>query len=49
MIEPWMRAVGARYAVVRPDHYVYGTAQYADDALAMLHQLLGQLRHFGAA
>ncbi|WP_397473885.1 bifunctional 3-(3-hydroxy-phenyl)propionate/3-hydroxycinnamic acid hydroxylase [Pusillimonas sp.] len=49
VIEPWMRSLGVGYAVVRPDHYVYGTALNVDDALALLHHLAGQLRRFKPA
>lgn len=48
VIEPWMRSLGVRYAVVRPDHYVYGTALNFDDTLAMLHELASRLRRFNA-
>lgn len=47
VIEPWMRTLGVRYAVVRPDHYVYGTADNVDEAvqlLATLHERLLQFK-----
>lgn len=39
VIEPWMHALKIRYAVVRPDHYVYGTAGNLNRALQLLDTL----------
>lgn len=46
VIEPWMRSLDARYALVRPDHYVYGTARSADEAVRMLQALNASLKRF---
>lgn len=46
VIEPWMRSLGANYALVRPDHYVYGTADTMDGLWLLLRQLHERLMHF---
>jgi len=35
----WFEERGARFAVLRPDRYVFGVASEANDAEAMLHEL----------
>ena len=44
----WMRGLGARFAIVRPDHYVYATAATASEALLYLDTLTRQIAHFGS-
>ncbi len=39
LIAPWLQAQGQVAAVVRPDHYVYGTAPTHEAAQALLQQL----------
>lgn len=48
VIEPWMRALDINYAIVRPDHYVYGTTDNVQETIAMLHTLQTQLSQFNA-
>lgn len=47
VIEPWMRKLGVRHVLARPDHYVYGASHDAEDALHMLHELHQRVRCFG--
>jgi 3-(3-hydroxy-phenyl)propionate hydroxylase len=35
----WLRRTGQRIAIARPDHYVYGTASSADEAVVLLKGL----------
>ena len=35
----WLRQTGQRIAIARPDHYVYGTAASADEAVVLLKGL----------
>jgi 3-(3-hydroxy-phenyl)propionate hydroxylase len=41
LLADWLRGLGARFAVVRPDHQVYATAAHAADALRHLAGLAG--------
>jgi 3-(3-hydroxy-phenyl)propionate hydroxylase len=44
VLAPWLAQLGRRFALVRPDHAVYGTASSLDEALtlvARLRQCLG--------
>ena len=43
VIAPWLAGLGTRIAIVRPDHYVYGTAVGIDDALALIDRMKRQL------
>jgi 3-(3-hydroxy-phenyl)propionate hydroxylase len=43
VIAPWLAGTGSRIALVRPDHYVYGTASGVDDALALIERFKRQL------
>jgi 3-(3-hydroxy-phenyl)propionate hydroxylase len=38
VLRPWIQGLGQRFAVARPDHYVYGTATSATDTVALLEQ-----------
>jgi 3-(3-hydroxy-phenyl)propionate hydroxylase len=38
VMRTWLEGLGQRFAVARPDHYVYGTATSATDAVALLEQ-----------
>jgi 3-(3-hydroxy-phenyl)propionate hydroxylase len=38
VVQAWLESHGARYALVRPDHYVFGTAMDADGALALVRE-----------
>lgn len=49
LLEPWMEALDARFVLVRPDHYVYGSAATMDDALLMLEDFSRQLYHYHRA
>lgn len=40
LIEPWLAAAGRRVAIVRPDHYVYGTAADPAEGLRLLSDLV---------
>lgn len=42
----WMRSLGAAYAIVRPDHYVYATATNSAEALLQLDALSRQIHAF---
>jgi 3-(3-hydroxy-phenyl)propionate hydroxylase len=44
----WLKSLDQRIAVARPDHYLYGTAGSATDAVALLEQLKDQLLPAGA-
>ena len=39
VMSSWMRDVGYRIVIARPDHYVYGTTSSADEALVLLKSL----------
>lgn len=39
----WMRERGCKVVVVRPDHYVYGTAVCSEQAMALVQRLLAAL------
>jgi 3-(3-hydroxy-phenyl)propionate hydroxylase len=39
VLAPWLAKLERRFAVVRPDHYVHGTAASADEALGLLARL----------
>lgn len=39
----WMRERDCKVVLVRPDHYVYGTAVSSEQALALVHRLLAAL------
>jgi 3-(3-hydroxy-phenyl)propionate hydroxylase len=39
LVAPWLKSLNRRFAIVRPDHYVYGTAETADDAVQLLRQM----------
>lgn len=43
LMAAWLKGLGQRIAVARPDHYVYGTASSATDAVALLEQLRDRL------
>ena len=43
LMAAWLNGLGQRIAVARPDHYVYGTAASATDAVALLEQLRDRL------
>jgi len=43
VIAPWLAELGMRVAVVRPDHYVYGTAADVQSALVLIDRLKSQL------
>ena len=43
VLEPWLSQLGRRFAVVRPDHYVHGTATSVDETLGLLLALETQL------
>lgn len=49
VIEPWMQSLGVSYAIVRPDHYVYGTARDQAGALMLLQELADRLHNFRQA
>lgn len=49
VLEPWMQSLGINYALVRPDHYVYGTTQDANGALQLLRRLDEYVRHFSTS
>jgi 3-(3-hydroxy-phenyl)propionate hydroxylase len=49
VLSSWLRACGRRIAIARPDHYVYGTAATATEAVGLLEQLRGRLSGPGAA
>lgn len=38
VMRSWLEGLGQRFAIARPDHYVYGTAVSATDAVALLEQ-----------
>lgn len=38
VMRSWLQGLDQRFAVARPDHYVYGTASSATDAVALLEQ-----------
>ncbi len=44
----WLRGAGQRIAIARPDHYVYGTASSAAEAVVLFHSLREWLVHPGA-
>ena len=39
LVAPWLKGLNRRFAIVRPDHYVYGTAETTDDAVQLLRQM----------
>ena len=43
LMAAWLKGLDQRIAVARPDHYVYGTASSATDAVALLEQLRDRL------
>lgn len=43
LIRPWLQAQGRCVAVVRPDHYVYGSASNPQEGLELLEALRAQL------
>ena len=43
VVRSWLDTVGRRIAIARPDHYVYGTATSAAEAVALLHGLRDRL------
>lgn len=43
VVAPWLTQLGMRVALVRPDHYVFGTAATVDGALALITRLRAQL------
>ena len=43
VMAPWLTELQRTIAIVRPDHYVYGTAATVDDALALLDDLATRL------
>ena len=42
----WLTGLDRTVVIVRPDHYVYGTAASVEEALSLLDDLLG--RHLAA-
>jgi 3-(3-hydroxy-phenyl)propionate hydroxylase len=49
VMRSWLAGLGQRFAIARPDHYVYGTAVSATDALALLEQFHQRLTRAPAA
>jgi 3-(3-hydroxy-phenyl)propionate hydroxylase len=43
VVAPWLATLGMRVAVVRPDHYVYGTAADVNGALVLIERFRNQL------
>jgi len=43
VLEPWLSELGQRFAVVRPDHYVHGTATSVERTVDLLRSLEAQL------
>jgi 3-(3-hydroxy-phenyl)propionate hydroxylase len=43
VLSSWLRATGRRIAIARPDHYVYGTASSAEEAVMLLQSLRERL------
>ena len=43
LLADWQRSLGARFAIVRPDHAVYATAADSAGALHHLHTLAAQI------
>ena len=43
LIEPWLRGLGCSIAIVRPDHYVFGTAAHVEAGLHLMHALRVQM------
>jgi 3-(3-hydroxy-phenyl)propionate hydroxylase len=43
VLAPWLGRLGQRFAIVRPDHYVYATAGSATAAAEQLHRLRAAL------
>ncbi len=45
VLADWMQRHGCRAAIVRPDHYVYGTASSQEQLRHLLSELTRELRH----
>jgi hypothetical protein len=43
VLAPWLAQLGRRFALVRPDHAVYGTAASLDEALTLVAGLQQRL------
>lgn len=43
LFNQWLSSFGAKAAIIRPDHYVFGTAANADDLRRLLDQLAEQI------
>jgi 3-(3-hydroxy-phenyl)propionate hydroxylase len=46
ILKDWLKSIGGRIAIVRPDHYVYATAETIEEAIELIGDLHRQLQRY---